>query len=66
MIADLARRVLNRAGVSADISSDPALMRDVDTPILVGNNSKLRSATGWAPERGIDDIIDDLLHAAPR
>jgi GDP-4-dehydro-6-deoxy-D-mannose reductase len=66
MITDLAKRVLKRAGVTADISNDPALTRPVETPILVGNNSKLRAATGWTPERTIDDIIDDLLHAAPR
>jgi GDP-4-dehydro-6-deoxy-D-mannose reductase len=66
MIRHLAALVLKRAGVTADIASDPALMRPVDTPILVGNNAKLRQATGWTPERSIDDIIDDLLHAASR
>lgn len=62
----LAERVLNRAGVSADITTDSSLLRPIDVPILVGDNSKLRAATGWAPKRGIDDIIDDLIHAASR
>jgi GDP-4-dehydro-6-deoxy-D-mannose reductase len=65
-ITDLARLVLKRAGATADISNDPALMRPVDTPILVGDNAKLRSATGWSPEHTTDDIIDDLLHATTR
>jgi GDP-4-dehydro-6-deoxy-D-mannose reductase len=65
-ITDLARLVLKRTGATADISNDPALMRPVDTPILVGDNSKLRAATGWTPERTTDDIIDDLLHAPTR
>ncbi|MEX2153701.1 MAG: GDP-mannose 4,6-dehydratase [Gemmatimonadaceae bacterium] len=65
-VRDLAERVLKRAGVSADISSDAVLLRPVDVPILVGDNSKLRQATGWTPKRSIDDIIDDLIHAAPR
>jgi GDP-4-dehydro-6-deoxy-D-mannose reductase len=65
-VRELAERVLNRLGVSAEVSVDPSLVRPVDTPILVGDNTKLRRATGWAPKRSIDDIIDDLIHAAPR
>ena len=64
-VREIAERVLKRAGVSAEISSDTALLRPIDVPILIGNNSKLR-ATGWAPTRTIDDIIDDLIHAATR
>jgi GDP-4-dehydro-6-deoxy-D-mannose reductase len=65
-VRELAERVLKRTGVSADISSDPVLLRPIDVPILIGDNTKLRSATGWTPTRSIDDIIDDLIHAAPR
>lgn len=60
----LAAAVLHRLGISADIASDPALTRPVDVPVLVGSSSKLRRATGWAPLRTRDDIIDDLIHAA--
>lgn len=63
-VGELAQRVLNRVGVTADISSDSALLRPIDVPILVGDSSKLRSTTGWAPRRSIDDIIDDLINAA--
>jgi GDP-4-dehydro-6-deoxy-D-mannose reductase len=62
----LAASVLHRLGVSADIRPDPALTRPVDVPVLVGSNSKLRHATGWAPRHSRDDIIDDLIHAATR
>ncbi len=60
----LARAVCARAGVDAAPVGDPALRRAVDVPWLVGDNSKLRSTTGWAPRRSRTDIIDDLLHAA--
>ncbi len=60
----LSMAVLYRLGISADIGSDRALARPVDVPVLVGSNSKLRRATGWAPHRTRDDIIDDLIHAA--
>ena len=62
----LAAAVLHRLGISADIGTDPALTRPVDVPVLVGSNSKLRRATGWASRRTRDDIIDDLIHAATR
>jgi GDP-4-dehydro-6-deoxy-D-mannose reductase len=65
-VRELAERVLQRAGVTADITTDAALLRAIDVPLLVGDNSKLRSATGWEPKRTIDDIIDDLIHAASR
>lgn len=62
-VRSLAQRVLQRVGRSAEITTDPALSRPVDVPVQVGNNSKLRRATGWAPRRTRDDIIDDLIHA---
>jgi GDP-4-dehydro-6-deoxy-D-mannose reductase len=65
-IRALAESVLQRIGVPADISSDPALTRPVDVPVQIGSNAKLRRATGWTPRRTREDIIDDLIHAATR
>ena len=62
----LAEAVLQRVGVSADISSDPVLTRPVDVPVQVGANAKLRGVTSWAPRRTREAIIDDLIHAATR
>jgi Nucleoside-diphosphate-sugar epimerases len=59
----LAGRVLQRLGRTAEISSVAALARPVDVPAQVGDNGKLRRATGWAPRHTRDDIIDDLIHA---
>jgi GDP-4-dehydro-6-deoxy-D-mannose reductase len=63
-VRELADRVLRRTGVTASITTDEQLLRPIDVPILVGDNSKLCAATGWSPSRSIDDIIDDLIHAA--
>jgi GDP-4-dehydro-6-deoxy-D-mannose reductase len=63
-VGDLAREVLEEAGVVARVESDAALQRPVDVPYLVGDNAKLRARTGWAPRRGRRDIIRDHLHAA--
>jgi GDP-4-dehydro-6-deoxy-D-mannose reductase len=65
-VAALAQAVLARAKVDAALAPDPALQRPVDVPALVGDASKLRSATGWAPEHSLDSLIDELIRAAPR
>ena len=62
----LAESVLQRVGVPAEISTDPALSRPVDVPSQIGSSAKLRGATGWAPRHTREDIIDDLIHAATR
>jgi GDP-4-dehydro-6-deoxy-D-mannose reductase len=65
-VRELAKSVLRRVGVTADVTTDPAFSRPVDVPVLVGSNAKLRRATGWSPTRTRDDIIDNLIHAATR
>jgi GDP-4-dehydro-6-deoxy-D-mannose reductase len=61
---DLAKRVLAAAGVNAAVEIEPALVRRVEVPWLVGDPAKVRSATGWAPTLSCNDIIDDLINAA--
>jgi GDP-4-dehydro-6-deoxy-D-mannose reductase len=60
----LANDVLLQAGVNADITTEPALVRSTDIPMLVGSPAKLQDATGWAPRLTHADIIDDLLRFA--
>lgn len=65
-VADLVARVLSRVGIDAPLATDPALVRTVDVPVLVGDSSKLQRATGWRATRSMDDIIDDIINAATR
>lgn len=60
-VREIAERVLNRTGVQAELKEDPALVRAVDVPVLVGDATRLLTDTGWAPTRGFDSILDDLL-----
>jgi GDP-4-dehydro-6-deoxy-D-mannose reductase len=53
--------VLAATGVKAPLATDPALARPVDVPALVGDNARLRDATGWAPTRSLRTLIDDLV-----
>lgn len=63
-VRQLAADVLLRANVSAEISTDPALARPTDIPVLVGSPRRLMRDTGWAPLKTYGDILDDLLHSA--
>ena len=63
-VGEIAAEVLSRAGVTGPLVVEESLCRTVDVPFLVGDNSKLRADTGWAPTRSRATIIDDLLHAA--
>lgn len=60
-VKELAVQVLAATGVKAPLTTDPALARPVDVPALVGNNERLRDATGWAPRHSLRDLIDDLV-----
>jgi GDP-4-dehydro-6-deoxy-D-mannose reductase len=60
----VATRVLALANVEARLQVDPELVRPVDLPALIGDARKLRRDTGWAPERDLDAIIEDLIRAA--
>ncbi len=62
-VKQIAEAVLKIGGVQAVPKTDPALVRPVDLPMLVGDNSKLR-ATGWEPAFTFDDMITDLWNHA--
>lgn len=62
-VVDIARRLLAMAGGDLRLVQDPALMRPVDVPILVGDNTRLR-ALGWAPEVPLDETLRRVLDAA--
>lgn len=50
-----------RSRVPVEIRVDPARLRPQDTPVLVGDATRLRHATGWAPAISFDRMLDDLL-----
>jgi len=56
-------KVAARLGVTVIPETDPALMRPADIPDLVGDGSKLRAATGWAPTHALDDTLRDTVDA---
>lgn len=51
-----------RARVKLRVEPDAALMRPVDTPVVLGDATRLRRATGWRPEVPFEQTLDDLLN----
>jgi GDP-4-dehydro-6-deoxy-D-mannose reductase len=60
-IGDIVQLVIERGRVSVEVQVDPARLRPSDEPILMGDNSKLRAATGWEPTIEMPEIVDELL-----
>jgi GDP-4-dehydro-6-deoxy-D-mannose reductase len=49
------------AGLRLKLEVDPARLRPLDNPVLIGDASKLRRQTGWRPEIPLEQTLADLL-----
>jgi len=56
--------LLSMAQRELHLSVDPSLVRPVDAPALIGDGSKIRYATGWAPEIDLTRTLWEVLHEA--
>jgi GDP-4-dehydro-6-deoxy-D-mannose reductase len=53
--------LVSRSRVPVRIEVDQARMRPNDVPVVVGDFSRLNTATGWRPELTFDQMLDDLM-----
>ncbi|MHB8440134.1 MAG: GDP-mannose 4,6-dehydratase [Acidimicrobiales bacterium] len=60
-VEDLARRMIELAGMDLELVTDPSLVRPVDVPVVWGDAGKLRAVTGWQPEIDFDQTLRDVL-----
>ena len=60
-IRDLLQKLIEISGVDVEVRLDPERLRPSDIPVLVGDPSRLRAATGWAPRIPLDRTLGDLL-----
>ncbi len=61
-IADMLNMLLKLSDVDVKIWQDPARMRPSDVPILAGDATKFKKATGWEPEIPFEKTLEDLLN----
>ena len=60
-IGDLAERFVEVAGGGIEIVANAVEARPVDVPVLRGDPSKLRAATGWTPQVPLEQTLLDVL-----
>ncbi len=53
--------LLSFSKVKINIEQDPSRMRPSDVPILIGDCSKLKKATGWEAKTPIEESLRELL-----
>jgi nucleoside-diphosphate-sugar epimerase len=62
-VGSLFRTLAELLDVPVEPEPDPALARRSDIPHLVGDPTKLRRATGWAPARTLQQTLRGLVDA---
>lgn len=60
-VTELAGRMLELAGADLQLVTDPELVRPVDVPVVCGDPTKLRRATGWELAFDLDQTLGDVL-----
>lgn len=59
---DILDLILETSASKPSITQDPARMRPSDTPVIYGDNSKIKADTGWQPEVAISQTIKDVVN----
>ncbi|MFQ5889763.1 MAG: GDP-mannose 4,6-dehydratase [Gemmatimonadota bacterium] len=52
--------ILDEAGVEAEIRVDASRVREEETPRIIGDASRVREETGWAPTRYIEGTVREV------
>lgn len=60
-VGDLLQIYIGLARIPLEARQDPARLRPADEPILQGDNSKLRAATGWQPRVALEESARRIL-----
>jgi GDP-4-dehydro-6-deoxy-D-mannose reductase len=60
-ISSLVDMLIGMSSVKVEIEVDPSRLRPSDVPVLLGDSSKFRAATGWEPLIPFEKTMADLL-----
>ncbi|GAB6935347.1 MAG: GDP-mannose 4,6-dehydratase [Calditerricola sp.] len=61
-IREVLNLLLAMSSVNIDVQQDPARLRPSDVAILLGDSTKFRRQTGWAPTIPLEQTLRDLLN----
>lgn len=54
--------LLRSAKAKIEVREEASRMRPADSPVVIGDNSKLRDETDWAPEIALAQTLEDTLN----
>ena len=60
-IQEVLDRLVELSGVKVKVETDPERLRPSDVPVLLGDYSKFKKATGWVPEIPYEKTLADML-----
>lgn len=60
-IRRLVELFVSKARVPITLTQDPARLRPNDTPLILGDRTRIGVDTGWAPQIPLEQTVDDLL-----
>lgn len=62
-LAECFNSLARLTGASVRPVQDASLFRTADLPVLIGDPTRIRALTGWAPRISLDRTLQDLVHA---
>jgi GDP-4-dehydro-6-deoxy-D-mannose reductase len=60
-IQEVLDELIRMSGLEVEVREDPERLRPSDVPVLLGDYSKFRKATGWEPSIPYDRTLRDML-----
>ena len=60
-LGEILQKMIDYLDIEVKIIIDPSFIRPNDNEIIIGNNSKLKSATGWNKEIELDQSLKDII-----
>ena len=61
-VRTLVELLTSKARVAVAIEQDPSRLRPNDTPLVLGDHSRLTADTGWTPQIPLEKTVEDLLN----
>jgi GDP-4-dehydro-6-deoxy-D-mannose reductase len=62
-IRSLLDQLIERAGVTVEVTTDPARLRPAETPEIVGSYAKAERELGWRPSVSLEQSLSDIYAA---
>jgi GDP-4-dehydro-6-deoxy-D-mannose reductase len=62
-IRSLLDTLIAASGIEVEVRVDPARVRPIEVPAIVGDPTRLKRTTGWEPRIALEETLRDLLAA---